>query len=190
MESLIPDYALAGFIRERSGSILPGVAPSNVYRCKDGDYLIGANQDSVFVRLCEAMSRPDLASDPRYATHEARGARQKELDELIEAWTAARTVEEVEAAMIAAGVPAGKIYRAPEMLADPHFKARETIVEVDHPRWGKVPMQNVFPKLSNTPGSIRRTASQAVGQDNAEVYGERLGLSSEDLAALAKRGVI
>jgi formyl-CoA transferase len=190
MESLVPDYALAGFIRERSGSILPGIAPSNVYRCQDGDYLIGGNQDTVFARLCAAMGQPELASDPRYSTHEARGARQQELDELIEGWTRAHTVDEVEAAMIAAGVPAGRIYRAPEMLADPHFKAREAIIEVDHPRWGKLPMQNVLPRLSTTPGSIRRTASQAVGQDNAEVFAERLGLGPADLKALETSGVI
>jgi len=190
MESLVPDYALAGFIRERSGSILPGIAPSNVYRCQDGDYLIGGNQDTVFARLCAAMGQPELASDPRYSTHEARGARQQELDELIEGWTRAHTVDEVEAAMIAAGVPAGRIYRAPEMLADPHFKAREAIIEVDHPRWGKLPMQNVLPRLSTTPGSIRRTASQAVCQDNAEVFAERLGLGPADLKALETSGVI
>ncbi len=190
MESLVPDYALAGFIRGRSGSILPGIAPSNVYRCKDGDYLIAGNQDTVFARLAAAMGQPELAQDPRYATHEARGARQQALDALIEAWTRERTVEEVETAMIDAGVPAGKIYRAPEMLADPHFKAREAIVEIDHPRWGGLPMQNVMPKLSKTPGSIRRHASQSIGQDNAEVYGERLGLSAADLEALKAAGVI
>jgi formyl-CoA transferase len=190
MESLVPDYAVAGFIRERSGSILPGIAPSNVYRCKDGDYLIGANQDTVFARLCAAIGRPELAEDPRYATHSARGARQKELDDLIEDWTLERTLEEVEAAMIEAGVPAGKIYRAPEMLADPHFKARDAIVEIDHPRWGSLPMQNVMPKLSKTPGAIRRHASQSIGQDNAEVYGERLGLTAADLEALTAAGVI
>jgi crotonobetainyl-CoA:carnitine CoA-transferase CaiB-like acyl-CoA transferase len=189
MESLVPDYAVAGFVRERSGSILPGIAPSNVYRCKDGDYLIGGNQDTVFARLCAAMGRPELASDPRYATHEARGARQQELDQLIETWTCANTVAEVEAAMITHGVPAGRIYRAPEMLADPHFKAREAIIEVEHPRWGKLPMQNVLPRLSHTPGAVRRLASQAIGQDNAEVFGE-LGLTAAELDELEKAGVI
>ena len=189
MESLVPDYALAGYVRERSGSILPGVAPSNVYRCQDGDYLIAANQDSVFQRLCAAMGRPELAADPRYATHLARGERQTELDALIEAWTRERTVAEVEAAMIEAAVPAGKIYRAPDMLADPHFAAREALVELDHPRWGKVPMQNAFPKLSRTPGAVRRPASQAVGQDNAEVFAE-LGVGADELATLEKAGVV
>ena len=189
MESLVPDYALAGFIRERSGSILPGIAPSNVYRCRDGDYLIGANQDSVFLRLCEAMSRPELATDPRYATHQARGERQAELDALIEAWARQRTVDEVEAAMSDAGVPAGRIYRAPDMLADPHFKAREALIELEHPRWGKLPMQNAFPKLSLTPGSVRRPAPQTVGQDNSEVYGD-LGLEQAELENLRAAGVI
>jgi len=190
MESLVPDYAVADFVRERSGSILPGIAPSNVYRCADGDFLIAANQDTVFARLCEAMGASDLAADPRFSSHEARGARQGELDAMIEAWTRARTVAEVETAMIEAGVPAGRIYRAPEMLADPHFQARESIVEINHPRWGKLPMQNVFPRLSATPGRVRRTASQAVGSDNAEVYGERLGLTAEDLEGLRAAGVI
>ncbi len=189
MESLAPDYAVAGHIRERSGSILPGVAPSNVYRCRDGDFLIGANQDSVFLRLCEAIGRSELAADSRYSTHVARGQHQGELDALIEAWTSERTVAEVEAAMIGAGVPAGRIYRAPEMLADPHFKARESLIEVDHSRWGRLPMQNAFPKLSLTPGSVRRTAPQAVGQDNAEVFAE-LGVGAAELAALAEAGVI
>jgi len=190
MESLVPDYALGGFMRGRSGSILPGIAPSNVYRCADGDFLVAANQDTVFARLCEAMGAPNLAADPRFSSHEARGARQGELDALIEAWTRPRTVTDVEAAMIEAAVPAGRIYRAPEMLADPHFQARESIVEIDHPRWGKLPMQNVFPRLSATPGRVRRTASQAVGSDNTEVYGERLGLTAEDLETLRDAGVI
>jgi crotonobetainyl-CoA:carnitine CoA-transferase CaiB-like acyl-CoA transferase len=189
MESLVPDYAVADYIRGRSGSILPGVAPSNVYRCKDGDYLIGANQDSVFQRLCGAIGQPELATDPRYATHTARGERQAELDALIERWTRERTIEEVEAAMIEAAVPAGKIYRAPEMLADPHFKARESLIELDHPRWGPLPMQNAFPKLSRTPGSVRRPASQTVGEDNAEVFA-RIGVGAAELQRLKKAGIV
>ncbi len=190
MESLVPDFQIARYERGRTGSILPGIAPSNVYRCADGDLLIAANQDTVFARLAEVMGTPDLAGDPRYATHEARGARQAELDALIETWTSTRTLAEVEAAMSAAGVPAGKIYTPADMLADPQFKARESLVDVDHPRWGSLTMQNVFPRLSATPGKVRRTASQAVGSDNAEVYGERLGLTAADLADLTRRRVI
>jgi crotonobetainyl-CoA:carnitine CoA-transferase CaiB-like acyl-CoA transferase len=190
MESLIPDYQVMGYIRERSGSVLPGIAPSNVYHCLDGDYLIAANQDTVFGRLCKAMDQPDLAQHPDYVNHVQRGKNQKALDALIEEWTKTLTVEAVEAKMIAAGVPAGKIYRAPEMLADPHFEARESIITLDHPRWGALPMQNVMPKLSKTPGVVRAIASQAVGQDNAAVWGAELGLSADELSAFAKSGVI
>jgi formyl-CoA transferase len=190
MESLIPEYTVAGMMRERSGAFLPGIAPSNVYTCRDGDYLIGANQDGIFRRLCQAMGQPALADDPRYATHAARGANQAELDGLINVWTGARDIAEVEALLIAHGVPAGRVYRAPEMLADPHFAAREAIITLPHPRWGEVAMQNVFPKLSRTPGAVRRIAPQTVGQDNAEVWGERLGLSADALTDLAARGVI
>lgn len=185
MESLVPEYVATGYIRERSGSILPSVAPSNVYRCSDGEYLIGANQDAVFARLCQAMGRPELATDPRYADHVSRGRNQKELDALVEDWTRTKTVDEVEALMIEYSVPAGKMYRAPEMLTDPHFKAREALVEMNHPRWGKLAMQNVFPKLSDTPGAVRSMAPQTVGEHNEEVYGTLLGLSPEELAKLA-----
>jgi len=189
MESLVPDYKVMGYIRERSGSVLPGIAPSNVYHCKDGDYLIAANQDTVFGRLCKAMGQPELAQHPDYVNHVNRGRNMKALDALIEAWTKTLTVDEVEAKMIEAGVPAGKIYRAPEMLADPHFAARESIVTLDHPRWGELPMQNVMPKLSRTPGVVRAIASQAVGQDNGAVWGE-LGISESELKAFAEQGVV
>ena len=189
MESLVPDYKVMGYIRERSGSVLPGIAPSNVYHCKDGDYLIAANQDTVFGRLCKAMGQPELAQHPDYVNHVNRGRNMKALDALIEEWTKSLTVDEVEAKMIEAGVPAGKIYRAPEMLADPHFAARESIVTLDHPRWGELPMQNVMPKLSKTPGVVRAIASQAVGQDNGVVWGE-LGISESELKTLAEQGVV
>lgn len=188
-ESLIPEYAASGYIRERSGSALPGIAPSNVYRTADGEFLIGANQDAVFARLCAAMGRPELATDPRYVDHVARGANQVELDGLVEAWTRTLTTAEVERLMIAHSVPSGSIYRAPEMLADPHFAAREAIVTLDHPRWGEVTMQNSFPRMSDTPGSIRSIAPQTVGEHNEDVYGA-LGLSAEDLAALKAEGAI
>ncbi len=190
MESLVPEYMVNGHMRQRTGSVLEGVAPSNVYPCSDGEYLIGGNQDAVFARLCAAMGEPELAEDARYATHVARGRNQKELDERIAAWTAQRTIEEVEAKMIEYSVPAGRIFRAPDMLADPHFAARETLVDAEHPRWGKFKMQNAFPKLSDTPSSIRRPAPLAVGQDNAAVYGEWLGLDAAALEGLKQRQAI
>jgi formyl-CoA transferase len=190
MESLVPEYVASGYVRERSGSVLPGIAPSNVYPCKDGEYLIGANQDTVFGRLCVAMGRPELAQDPRYVNHVARGRHQEELDNLIGEWTRTLTVQELEDKMVEAGVPAGRLYRPQDMLDDPHFQARNAIIGVPHPRWGEVKMQNVFPKLSATPGSVRRHAPESIGQDNGAVYGELLGLDADMLADLAARGII
>jgi len=175
MEGLIPEWAVAGHKRERTGSRLPGIAPSNVYRCSDGEFLIGANQDSVFARLCEAMGRSDLVGDPRYANHTARGRHQQELDDLINAWTEQFTVDELEGKMIEYGVPAGRILDAEDMLADPHFAAREAIVTVDDPELGPTPMQGTFPKLSRTPSSVRRNAPREVGQDTDEIRRRWLG---------------
>lgn len=190
MESLVPDYAASGFVRQRSGAILPGIAPSNVYPASDGEYLIGANQDSVFARLCAAMGRPELAQDARYATHAARGAHQQELDDLIGAWTATLTMAELEALLAEAGVPSGRLYRPQDMLDDPHFQARAAIVTVPHPQLGQVTMQNVMPRLSATPGTIRRPAPASVGQDNMAVYADLLGLDAAALADLQQRGII
>ncbi|QYU71244.1 CoA transferase [Leptolyngbya sp. 15MV] len=190
MEGLVPEYDYNGVIRERSGSILPGIAPSNVYACKDGPFMIGANNDAIFARLAQAMGQPGLATDERYATHLARGAHQAELDALINAWTATLTVAEVDALMIAHSIPAGRVYTAAEMLVDPHYQAREAIVAVDTQQRGRVRMQNAFPKFSRTPSAIRRAAPAVPGQDNAEIYGELLGFDRDRLALLAERGVI
>ncbi|MFD1767961.1 CaiB/BaiF CoA transferase family protein [Sphingorhabdus buctiana] len=190
MEGLVPEYDHEGVIRERSGSILPGIAPSNVYICKDGEYMIGANKDSLWQRLAEAMGRPELGTDERYATHLARGQNQLELDELINSWTRTLTVDEVDALMIAYSIPAGRVYRAPEMLADPHFKAREAIIEVETERFGKLKMQGAFPKLSATPSGVRSPAPSLVGQHNEEVYGGLLGLSGAEIGALKTAGAI
>lgn len=175
MESMIPEYAINGHKRARTGSVLPKIAPSNVYPCADGEYLIGANQDAVFARLCVAMGRPELAKDTRYATHLARGDHQADLDALISQWSATLTVQELEDLMIEHAVPAGRVFDAQDMMADPHFAAREAIIEVEDPVLGKVPMQGVFPKLSETPGSVRRPAPLEVGQDTAEILSRWLG---------------
>ncbi len=190
MEGLVSEYDHGGFIRERSGSILPGIAPSNVYSCKDGEYMIGANKDSLWQRLATAMGRPELGNDERYATHLARGRNQLELDGLINAWTRTLTVDEVDALMIEHSIPAGRVYRAPEMLADPHFKAREAIVEVETERFGKLKMQGAFPKLSATPSGVRSPAPSIVGQHNSEIYGGLLEMSDDELAELQAAGAI
>lgn len=190
MEGLVPEYDHNGFIRERSGSILPGIAPSNVYSCKDGPFMIGANNDAIFRRLAKAMGRPELADDPRYATHLARGRNQTELDELINDWTGTLTIDEVDALMIEHSIPAGRVYTAKDMLEDPHFAARDAIIEVDTRAHGKLKMQNAFPKFSRTPSGVRRPAPEIPGEHNAEVYGEILGLDEAERSSLAEQGII
>jgi crotonobetainyl-CoA:carnitine CoA-transferase CaiB-like acyl-CoA transferase len=190
MESVVPEYDLMGLVRQRSGSILPGIAPSNVYACKDGEYMIGGNGDAIFARLAAAMGQPELAEDPRYATHGARGQRQGELDELINAWTRTLTVDQLEALMIAHSVPAGRVYTGKEMLEDPHFAAREALTSIDHPVHGPIRMQAPMPKLSATPSAVRRRAPLKPGEHNGEVYGELLGLGAQELADLAAKGVV
>ncbi|HKR35222.1 MAG TPA: CoA transferase [Steroidobacteraceae bacterium] len=190
MESLITEYDKAGYIRERTGAILPNIAPSNVYPTSDGSMvLIAANQDTVFQRLTVAMGRPELAQQPEYATHVARGTRQAELDALIGAWTRTQAREELLTVMEEFGVPAGLIYRAPEMLEDPHFKAREAIVAVQHPELGELKMQNVAPKLSRTPGRVR-SASPRLGEHNDDVYRGLLGMNPERYEQLKAAKVI
>lgn len=189
MESLIPEYQHGGYIRERTGSILPNVAPANAYPTQDGEYLIAANQDTVFKRLAAAMERPELAEDERYATHGARGEVQKELDGLVAEWTRTMTSNELRDKLNEHGVPNGKIYTAPDMLEDLHFAARDAITSVPHPLFGDIKMQNVFPKMSDTQGKIR-WAGPELGQHNNEVYGELLKLDEERITALKKKGII
>lgn len=190
MESLVTEYDQTGYIRERTGAILPFVAPSNVYPTRDGIFvLIAANQDGVFRRLADVMGRPELATDPRFATHTARGERQAELDALISDWTASLGREELGEKLDAAGVPRGDIYRAPEMLADAHYQARRAIVDVVHPRLGKLRMQNVSPRLSATPGAVRGVGPE-LGQHNMEVFQQLLGIDDGRLSELRRNGVI
>lgn len=190
MEATIPEYTVSNYIRERSGATLPNVAPSNIYDCKDGIFLIAANQDTVFRRLCAVMGQPELAEDARFKTHTARGENMQELDAIITDWTKARDIAEVDRLMQEAGVPAGRIYRAPEMLDDEHFQAREAIIETPTDEWPDLKMQNIFPKMSRTQGEVRWTGVTTLGAHNQEIYGELLGLSSKELAELKEKSII
>ena len=190
MESLIPEYVLGDYIRERTGAILPNVSPSNVFPTSDGQMvLIAANQDTVFSRLAEAMGRPELAEDERYSTHSARGEYQEQLDGLIAEWTATMTSADLYDLMLEHGVPTGRIYRAPEMLEDQHFAARDAIVKPEHPELGEFPMQNVAPKLSDTPGEVKWVGPK-LGEHNDEVFGGLLGLPDERVAELRDAGIV
>jgi len=189
-ESLVSEYDQTGYIRERSGAILPNVAPANVYPTADGKMiLIAANQDTVFQRLCSAMAKPELVDDDRYRTHAARGRHQQELDELVAQWTKTLKAKELIDVLEASGVPVGKIYRAPDMLDDPHFIAREAIIRVPHPEFGTLAMQNVFPKLSKTPGEVRWPGPE-LGQHNEEIFSGLLGMSKDRMKELQDQGAI
>jgi formyl-CoA transferase len=190
MENLVTEYDLTGYVRERSGSILPGIAPSNAYPCAGGEMiLIGGNGDTVFARLCEVMGRPELAADPRFVDHASRGKNQFELDSLVAEWTSRHSLDELLPLLEAKGVPASRVFRAPDMLEDPQFAAREAIVATDHPVFGKIRMQNAFPKLSQTPGRVR-WPGPALGEHTEAVLKERAACSSEQLAALRAKGII
>ena len=189
METVAADYQFAGHIRERTGSILPKIAPSNIYDASDGMIIIAANQDTVFPRLCAAMAREDLARDQRFTSHVSRGEHQTALDDIINEWTRTLTLAEVEAACEEHGVPSGRLYRAPDMFADPHYQARQALTETIHPRIGPIKMPNVTPKLSETPGAVRWPGAEP-GAHTDEVYGELLGYSQEKVAALRGAKII
>jgi crotonobetainyl-CoA:carnitine CoA-transferase CaiB-like acyl-CoA transferase len=190
LESVISEYSATGQVRQRIGSTLPGLAPSNLYPTKDGAYVvIAANADGPFRRLATAMGQPELADDPRYATHMARGAHQQELDALIGVWTATVARPELLDRLAVATVPSGPVYDARDVAEEPHYRARGTVVEVDTEEFGPLAMQGIVPKLSGTPGAIRWTGP-TLGAHNDDVYGGLLGLSVEEREALRAKGVI
>ena len=190
MENTVTEYDVGDYIRERTGSFLPKIAPSNVYPTKEDVWLvIGANQDSVWARMAEAMGHPEWATDERFATHQARGINQIELDEIISDWTRRFAVADLEVLLNEHGIPNGKIYRAPEMMEDPQFQARESIVRVDHPEFGNIAMQSVTPKFSETQGAVRHPGP-ALGEHNNYVWGEVVGKSVDEIVNLKDRGVI
>jgi formyl-CoA transferase len=190
MESLVTEHDVAGYTRERTGAIIPNVAPSNIFETKDEQMiLIGANQDRVFSRLCDVMDAPELASDERYKSHTARGRNQTQLDDLINEWTKSKTLKEVEDLCNKNGIPAGLIYRAKDMIDDPHFKARKAIIDIEHPVFGMIKMQNVAPKLSENPGEVCKVGPE-LGEHNNYVFKKILKKSEKELITLEKNGVI
>jgi formyl-CoA transferase/succinyl-CoA--D-citramalate CoA-transferase len=188
MESTLADFALAGVVRGRTGSVLPAVAPSNVYPTADGtDVLIAANADAVFARLCTAMARPELTTDARFATHIERGRHMVEIDALIADWTRTLPAKVLLDVLEQHGVPAGQIYTAREMVDDPHYLARGMIQWVTSHRGWNVPMAGVVPKFERTPGAIRR-AGPALGEDTRSVLADVAGMSDDEIDVLADKG--
>jgi formyl-CoA transferase len=189
MESLLPEYSAFGAVRAPAGSALPGIAPSNAYRCLDGGYaLVAGNGDSIFKRLMRSIDRADLADDPALAGNAGRVARVTEIDAAIGEWTAQCTVPEVLAALEAAGVPAGRIYTVADIAADPHYQARGMIEPHLMDDGSTLALPGIVPKLSKTPGSHRRNAPR-LGQDTDAVLTE-MGLTPEQITALRARGII
>ncbi len=170
MESLLPEYSVFGAVRQPAGSALPGIAPSNAYRCADGQVVIGGNGDSIFKRLMQAVGRADLAADPGLGDNAQRAARVDELDAAITAWTVQRKVAEVVATLQAVSVPAGRIYTVADIATDPHFLARGMIQTVTSADGLTLTVPGIVPKLSATPGAIRSTAP-TLGQHQAQVLG-------------------
>jgi formyl-CoA transferase len=171
MESLLPEYSAFGVVREPAGSALPGIAPSNAYRCADGHVLVAGNGDSIFKRLMQAIGRSDLAADPQLAGNTGRVARVAEIDAAIGDWTAPRTVAEVLDVLDAARVPGGRIYTVADIAADPHYRARGMLQEVTLEDGSRLTVPGIVPKLSRTPGGHRRNAPK-LGQDTVEVLAE------------------
>jgi formyl-CoA transferase len=188
MESLVPEYSAFGAVREPAGSALPGIAPSNAYRCTDGYVLVAGNGDSIFKRLMAAIGRPDLGDAPDLANNAGRVARVGEIDGAIEDWTGTRTVDAVLEALAAARVPAGRVFSPKDICEDPHYRARDLIVTQATRDGYEVEVPGIVPKLMGTPGSIR-SAAPGLGQDTDAVLRE-VGLSDEQIAALRSRGVV
>lgn len=191
-ESTIPDYDVGGVVRGPSGTRLEGIAPSNIYRSGDGTWVvIAANQDSVFARLCQAMGRPELVSDDRFATHGARGRNQDELDKIIGDWAAQRQPDDIIETLSAAGVIAGPINTVAEVVADPQLRARGMIAEHWDERLDRVVLgPGIVPVLSESPGAIRNAGPARPGQHNSDVYIGLLGKTAEELQQLHAKGAL
>ncbi|CAM2146426.1 Succinyl-CoA--D-citramalate CoA-transferase [Pararobbsia alpina] len=188
MESVVPEYGVYGLVRERTGASLPGIVPSNTYACRDGSIVIGGNSDPIFKRLMIAIDRQDLADDPALASNDGRVPRTAELDAAIGAWLSERTLDEALVVLHAADVPAGRIYSAADMFADPHFLAREMIQRFALPDGTALPVPNITPKLSETPGSTQWLGPE-LGEHTDLVLRE-LGYDDARIAALRASGVI
>jgi formyl-CoA transferase len=191
LESMVPEYDRTGLVRGPGGTKLKGIAPSNIFKSKDGKWMvIAANQDNIFKRLAAAMGTPELADDPRYATHLARGDHQDELDGIVADWAAARDAKEIDRLLNDAGVICGPVYTIADIFEDPQYRARDMLIEQIDPEFGAFTAPGIIPKFSETPGSVRWSATWEEGSHNADVYGGLLGLSEDEMAALREEGVL
>jgi formyl-CoA transferase len=191
LESTVPEYDRLGIVRGPGGTGLKGVAPSNIFKSRDDNWVvIAANADNVFRRLCEAMGRPELADDERFSTHLARGDHQEEIEGIVAAWAKERDASEIDRVLNHAGVICGPIYTIADIFEDEHVRARGMLVEHEDPEFGTYLGPGIVPKFSETPGEVRWSATWEHGSHNAEIFGELLGLSDQELAELREEGVV
>jgi crotonobetainyl-CoA:carnitine CoA-transferase CaiB-like acyl-CoA transferase len=189
MESLVPEYDLLNHVRERSGGALPGIAPSNTYRTEDGSYVvIAGNSDPIFKRLMHLIGRPDLADDPALAYNDGRVKQVEMLDQAITAWTSHHSTEDVLAALERAEVPSGRIYSVADIVADPHYQARDMLLQAQLPGGASVKMPGIVPKLSDTPGEVQ-WQGPTLGEHTSSVLGE-LGFTDDDIERLRQEGAV
>jgi len=189
MESLVPEYDLLGHVRERSGGALPGIAPSNTYPTRDGSYVvIAGNSNPIYKRLMHAIGRADMAEDPQFAQNDGRAAQEKLIDAAIAGWTSAHTIDEVLSVLERAEVPAGRIYSVKDIVADPHYQARDMLLDIELPDGVHVKMPGIVPKLSETPGEVH-WQGPTLGEHTDSVL-SALGIAATEIAALRQRGVV
>jgi formyl-CoA transferase len=189
MESLLPEYSAFGAVRQAAGSALPGIAPSNAYRCQGDAYvLIAGNGDSIFKRLMHTIGRDDLGQDPELKDNSGRVKRVEEIDAAIGTWTAAHDIVDVLQALDGAAVPAGRIYNVADIAADPHYQARGMIEQIQLDDGSSLSLPGIVPKLSRTPGGHARNAP-GIGQDTDAVLQE-IGLSADQIQALKAKGIV
>lgn len=190
LEGMVPEYDLTGHVRERTGSTLPGIAPSNTYECADGKHIvIGGNGDKIFQRLMTAIGREDIAFDPKYSTNQGRADNAQYIDNIIEGWTKRHSLKEVQQILDDASVPVGPIYTIKEIVQDVHYKAREMLRTVTLPDGKDLLVPGIVPKLSETPGDIEWVGSE-LGEHNEEIFTEFMNFSFEDFKKLKKEGII
>ncbi|REG51263.1 crotonobetainyl-CoA:carnitine CoA-transferase CaiB-like acyl-CoA transferase [Paraburkholderia sp. BL6669N2] len=189
MESLVPEYDLLGHVRERSGGALPGIAPSNTYRTEDeGFVVIAGNSDPIFKRLMQVIGRPDLADDPALARNDGRVRHCAMLDQAITEWTSHHSTDDVLAALERAEVPSGRIYSVADIVADPHYQARDMLLEAQLPGGASVKMPGIVPKLSDTPGEVR-WQGPTLGEHTGSVLSE-LGFANDEIERLRREGAV
>lgn len=189
MESLVAEYSIFGEVRQPAGSRLPGITPSNAYLCADGKYaLIAGNGDSIFKRLMSLIGRDDVANDPAFAHNDGRSAEADYIDSIISQWTIQHSLDDVLEALHENRVPAGRVYDVEDIYNDPHYKAREMLIQGELEDGSEVTLPGILPKLRKTPGSVERRAP-TLGQDTEEVLG-KIGIDAKELSELRAKGVI